>query len=225
MNPPPNPLSGERLPPSPKQERSLSKQERLHAVSLALFGERGYRRTSIEEIARRAGFAVGGFYRHYESKRQLLLSLMADLLVKLESLTLELGPSSDPRAALRELLSAAFRDDLEYLGAYRAWQEAVSADAALGRKDAEIRAWTVGRVKGILDQLQQMPGSRPAVDCAALARVLDTLFWALLSQAMHLGAAELSDRLDATTHLVYHAMFTDQRSACGTDSGDVAISS
>ena len=32
---------------------------------MALFGEKGYNLTSIDDIAQRANFAVGGFYQHF----------------------------------------------------------------------------------------------------------------------------------------------------------------
>ena len=58
----PDLLAGEDLPAEPQQRRSLEKRRKLKAAGLALFGEKGYERTSIEEIARRAKLAVGGFY-------------------------------------------------------------------------------------------------------------------------------------------------------------------
>src|SRR5215469_14935152 len=119
----PNLLAGEDLPPAPVQERSLEKRARLKAAALALFGERGYEGTAIEEIASRADLAVGGFYQHFRSKRQLLLALMDELLEKLSSLDLRPGAAHDVRGGLGDLLSRAFAHDLAYLGAYRAWQE------------------------------------------------------------------------------------------------------
>src|SRR5215471_5368697 len=91
----PNLLAGEDLPPAPVQERSLEKRARLKAAALALFGERGYEGAAIEEIASRAGLAVGGFYQHFRSKRQLLLALMDELLEKLSRLDLRPGAAHD----------------------------------------------------------------------------------------------------------------------------------
>ncbi len=68
--------AGQRLPPLPQQDRSRRKRAALLAAALALFAERGYEATSIEEIARRAGVAVGSFYQHVASKRQVLLVLI-----------------------------------------------------------------------------------------------------------------------------------------------------
>src|SRR5207244_387551 len=72
----PDVLAGQQLPPAPQQERSRRKRDALLQSALALFAERGYEQTSIEDIAHQAGVAVGGFYQHFTSKRQILLVLM-----------------------------------------------------------------------------------------------------------------------------------------------------
>ena len=127
----PNLLAGEDLPASPLQKRSFAKRARLKEAGLSLFGEKGYENTSIDEIAHRAELAVGSFYQHFRSKRQLLLTVMDELLEKLSRLDFQPQAVTDIRAALRELLTRAFSRDLNYLGAYRAWQEAELSDPEL----------------------------------------------------------------------------------------------
>jgi AcrR family transcriptional regulator len=205
----PNLLADEDLPPEPRQKRSLDKRARLKAAGLTLFCEKGYEGTSVDEIARRANLAVGTFYQHFHSKRQLLLALMDDLLENLARLDLRPKDTTNIRAGLRELLSRAFADDFRYLGAYRAWQEAVLSNPDLARKQEEIHAWTTNRVTTVLKLLRQLPGARPNLDISGLARVLDQLFWSLLGEAMRMPDVELSQWIDSATHLVYHAVFAD----------------
>ncbi len=209
MNERPDLLAGEDLPAEPQQKRSLERRAKLKEAALALFGEKGYEGTSIGDIARRANLAVGGFYQHFRSKRQLLLALMDDLLEKLSHLDLRPSAAPDARAGLRALLSRAFSHDLHYLGACRAWQEAVLSDPDLAWKQAQIHAWTTARVTALFQRLQQLPGARPEVEVAALARVMDSFFWSLLGQALGLSRAELNQWIDSATHLIYHAMFND----------------
>lgn len=205
----PNLLAGEKLPPEPRQKRSLDKRERLKEAGLALFGEKGYESTSIDEIARRANFPVGSFYQHYRSKRQLLLALMDELLEKLGQLEFRPQAAQDPISVVRALLSRAFSHDLRYLGAYRAWQEAALTDAALERKQNQIHGWTTARVTAVFKLLEEMPGARRGVDIPGLARAMDTFFWSLLAQAVRMPKAELDRWVDSSTHLIYHAMFMD----------------
>lgn len=206
----PNLLKGENLPPEPVQSRSRDKRNRLKAAALELFGEQGYERTSIDEIAIRAGVAVGGFYQHFRSKRQLLLVLMNDLLEKLSLLNLRPEATGNIRESLRAFLARAFSTDLQFLGAYRAWREAAISDAELADKEAAIRRWTTERVVTAFSLLQKLPGARPGVDVGALAQVMDTFFWSLLADATRLTNAQLQQWIDSATHLIYHALFTDQ---------------
>ncbi len=206
----PNLLAGEDLPPDPLQKRSREKRARLKTAGLALFAEKGFEGASVEDIASRAKLAVGGFYQHFHSKRQLLLVLMDELLEKLSRLNLRPQGVSDPRSSLRALLKGAFSHDLRYLSAYRAWQEAVLSDPDLASKQRQIRAWTTARVTAVFRFFQQLPGARNGVDIAGLAHAMDTFFWALLAQAVQSPKAQLSRQIDSATHLIYHALFTDR---------------
>jgi AcrR family transcriptional regulator len=205
----PNLLAGEDLLPEPRQKRSRDKRARLKAAGLLLFGEKGYESTSVDDVARRAKLAVGSFYQHFRSKRQLLLALMDELLEKLSQLDFQPRASTDVRAVIHELLARAFSHDLRYLGAYRAWQEAVLSDPDLARKQTEIHAWTTARVTAVFTRLQQLPGARLGVDVPGLARVMDSFFWSLLAQAVLMPKVELNRQIDSATHLIYHAMFVD----------------
>lgn len=208
---PPRPrlLDGEALPAAPRQERSRQKRTRLLAAGLALFGERGYEATAIDAIALGAEVAIGSFYQHFRTKRQLLLVLMDQLLEALEQLDLRPKAAASVHSGLRDLLQAAFSSDLTYAGAYRAWREAILLDPTLGPKEEEIERWTQARVAGVFELLLQLPGARSDVNLPVLARLMDRLFWDLLGQATRLPAAELAAILESTTDLVYHALFFD----------------
>jgi AcrR family transcriptional regulator len=207
----PDLLLGEDLLPPPRQKRSVEKHARIKTAGLAVFGEKGYERATVEEIADRANVAVGGFYLQFRSKRQLLIALMDDLLDALGHLEFRPQPSADMRGAIRTLLARAFEHDLRSLGAYRAWQEAILSDPALARKQQRIHAWTTARVTAVFELLRKVHGARTTVDIPALARVMDGFFWSLLARAAKMRKAELNQWIDAATHLIYHALFTDRR--------------
>lgn len=133
---------------------------------------------------------------------------MDEFLEKLSQLDLR-PQGGDIRSGLRAILSRAFATDLHYLGAYRAWREASLADADLARKQKKIHAWTTARVWTVFTRLQELPGARPDVDIATLARVMDSFFWNLLAQALTLPKGELNQWIDSATHLIYHALFRD----------------
>src|SRR5258706_11513929 len=56
------------------------KRESILAAALELFGRYGYRRTSIDDIARQAGVAKGTVYLHVETKEALFRTLGRSLL-------------------------------------------------------------------------------------------------------------------------------------------------
>lgn len=205
----PHLLTAGDLPSEPRQKRSVVKRATLTAAGLALFGAKGYERTSIDDIAHHAHLPVGTFYQHFSSKRQLLLALMDELLEQLSRLDLRPSAQADARAALHELLSAAFSADLRFLGACRAWREAALSDPELARQQRDIQAWTTSRLITLFKRLQQMPGARPGVAIPALARAMDSFFWNLLAQAVQLPKAELNEWIDTSTHLLFHSLFAD----------------
>ena len=50
----------------------------LLEASVALFGERGFHNTTVEQITDRAGVTKGAFYHHFESKEDVLRQIHAE---------------------------------------------------------------------------------------------------------------------------------------------------
>ena len=72
--------------------------ERLLAAAEHLFGERGYRRTSVADICSAAGIATGSFYAHFGSKADIFTSVIRRI-------------NADTRAAMAAGLDAAAADN------------------------------------------------------------------------------------------------------------------
>ncbi len=162
------------------------------------------RRETLDEIGQRAGVAVGGFYLYFRSKRQALLVLMDRLIGELARL--EPPPGGDPRSAVETLVREGLRVDIAYLGAYRAWHEAVLCDDELALLHESIDAWTTARVAVLLQSLRAAPNARKDVEPVVLARVLNALFWRLTQ----LRPGDHDAILKTVTALVVHAIFTDE---------------
>ena len=174
----PNLLADEQLPPPPQQERSRRARSALLGAALALFAENGYEATTVEEVARRAGVAVGGFYLHFRSKRQVLQVLMDSLLLELDT---RLGALGDVARLTQELWSFDF--DSPYAGVYRAWREAALRDASIAALDTEIEAWTSARIAAALHSVSAKPGALASVDVQSFAWLLSVLWWQLVENA------------------------------------------
>jgi AcrR family transcriptional regulator len=202
-------LAREDLPPGPTQARSTQNRRRLKAAALVLFQDRGYRGTSIDDIVARAKVPVGGFYLHFRSKRQLLLVLMDDLLEALSQVTFDVPAHAHPRETVAWLLRRAFARDLEFFGAYRAWQEAVLSDRECADHDAAIHRWTQRRVIAVFERLLQLPGARRGIDVRVLGSLMDRLYWTLLGEALSLTKRDVDRRARSAAEVTYHALFLD----------------
>lgn len=58
------------------------KQTRIIHAAVEIFADKGYAATSTSEIAQKAGVAEGTIFRHYKTKKDLLLSISASLIRK-----------------------------------------------------------------------------------------------------------------------------------------------
>ncbi len=56
----------------------MDKKQSLKTAAYEVFSKKGYKATSISEIARQAGVAVGSFYNYYESKEAIFLDIYID---------------------------------------------------------------------------------------------------------------------------------------------------
>jgi AcrR family transcriptional regulator len=111
--------------------REMQKQDRerrIVAAARRLFDRKGYANTAMEEIAERAGVAVGTLYNYFPSKDELLLTILrreTDALIAVGERVLQNPPkelgdavsaiaslfvdsiTSDERGLWREVLAAA----------------------------------------------------------------------------------------------------------------------
>ncbi|HEX8986869.1 MAG TPA: TetR/AcrR family transcriptional regulator [Rhodocyclaceae bacterium] len=73
-------MSASTTPPRWKRRAEARPQELLDAA-LAVFVERGYAATRLDEVARRAGVAKATLYRYYENKLELFKAVVRNSLV------------------------------------------------------------------------------------------------------------------------------------------------
>ncbi|WP_456272991.1 TetR/AcrR family transcriptional regulator [Bacillus sp. AK031] len=65
------------------EEKLTEKQQKILEAALETFAEKGYSATSTSEIAKKAGVAEGTIFRHYKTKKDLLISIVAPTMAKL----------------------------------------------------------------------------------------------------------------------------------------------
>ncbi|MFB5088893.1 TetR/AcrR family transcriptional regulator [Psychrobacillus sp. PGGUH221] len=64
------------------EEKLTDKQKKILLAAIDTFSEKGYAATSTSEIAKKAGVAEGTIFRHYKTKKELLVSIVTPLISK-----------------------------------------------------------------------------------------------------------------------------------------------
>ena len=75
-------------------------RERIVEAARSLFAEKGFDRTTTAEIAREAGISEGTIYRHFKSKKELLMECVIPVLQKIIDLTEDYYPRENNLRAL-----------------------------------------------------------------------------------------------------------------------------
>ncbi|HEY2793147.1 MAG TPA: TetR family transcriptional regulator [Micromonosporaceae bacterium] len=109
--------------------------DRLRDAAMALFKERGFERTTVADIAQRAGLTARTFFRYFTDKREVLFAGsdgLRDTLVD----ALEAAP---PTASPMDAIAAALDAGAAVLGARgefaRARQDVIVANAELRERE------------------------------------------------------------------------------------------
>ncbi|MEI5908275.1 TetR/AcrR family transcriptional regulator [Bacillus spongiae] len=66
-----------------ENEKVTEKQRRIIEAAVEMFAENGYAATSTNQIAKRAGVAEGTIFRHYQTKKDLLLNIVSPMMAKI----------------------------------------------------------------------------------------------------------------------------------------------
>ncbi|RTE03580.1 TetR/AcrR family transcriptional regulator [Paenibacillus whitsoniae] len=66
-----------------EEEKMTDKQIKIVQAAVEIFSEKGFAGSSTSEIAQKAGVAEGTIFRHYKTKKKLLLSIVAPIMAKL----------------------------------------------------------------------------------------------------------------------------------------------
>src|ERR1035441_6338030 len=96
----------------PRRLGAKQRREQLVATAQRLFGERGYRATTMEDIATAAGVTKPLLYQHFTSKRALYLELVHRVSTELLE---ALGSANRRASGPREMVENGFRAYFELI--------------------------------------------------------------------------------------------------------------
>jgi AcrR family transcriptional regulator len=69
-----------------EQRRRGDTRERIQAVAVRMFAQRGYDNTSLREIAEELGVTKAALYYHFKTKEDLATSLVTDMMEKVDAI-------------------------------------------------------------------------------------------------------------------------------------------
>lgn len=134
------------------RERRERRRAQLLKVASEVFGRRGYRSTSVNDVIEAAGVARGTFYQYFEGLDAVFHTLIDDfvatLIAQVEPVNVE-GP--DPIGAMRENLTRVVRVLHAHPNeATLLFREAIGADDTVDARLAELDVFMHAMVVGAL---------------------------------------------------------------------------
>jgi AcrR family transcriptional regulator len=128
-------------------------KERIARVAVKLFSKKGFKGTTIKDIAREVGITEGAIYRHFTSKEDIIRHLTRRITEDLnELINREVIPQKSFREKVAKLVEVLVRyafknpDSFRYLTVYHILREEVPQEELPGRRILEIfrTAYTKG---------------------------------------------------------------------------------
>jgi AcrR family transcriptional regulator len=123
-----------------ERKESITKQrkQQIFEAALKVFSQKGFDQATIPDIAQEAEVAVGTIYNYYQSKHDLLLSIIKDYIVT-ESLTglLEQSPKSDVATFLSSLINERLIIGLDNTDVMQLLMSEIRRDPELRRQYTE----------------------------------------------------------------------------------------
>ena len=87
----------------------MDKKAELLAEARQVFAEKGYKKTNISDITKRAGMAVGSFYKYYESKEAIFLEVYVVENNRIREETMQrVDWQGEPEAVVEQLFAVTF---------------------------------------------------------------------------------------------------------------------
>ncbi|MEW5983130.1 MAG: TetR/AcrR family transcriptional regulator [Acidobacteriota bacterium] len=93
-----------------RERKNAEVKRAFFEAAMALFRQKGVERTSVDEIAERAGFSRATYFNHFGTKEGVLRYYGQRLQERMEELLAEAAPGASPLERIREMLHAMARE-------------------------------------------------------------------------------------------------------------------
>ena len=124
----------------PKTKKGRSTKARLLQGARSVFGETGYFKARVSDIAAAADLSNGAFYRYYADKRDILLDLLNQLVGETyETSALTRWNPDEPLRSMKEGIELYLHFYRDHADVYRVLHETVAIDPAVDYLHRESR--------------------------------------------------------------------------------------
>lgn len=158
------------------KEAALHTREALLDAAEALFAEQGVSRTTLQQIAERAGLTRGAVYWHFEDKAALFNAMMSRTTLPMEEALQGMGEAPEPPLdVLRRLAEDALRRIAHDPRTRRVFEiathkvEYVDELAAVRDRHLQVQTGCQAHILDCFRRAQALGHIRPDVDCAVAA--------------------------------------------------------
>ena len=195
-----------------KTRRGAATQARLVSAAATVFAESGYNAARISDMVRLAGISQGNFYRHFQSKDEILLAVLEGPLDDLRRVSRI--PQGD-EVVLSQLVAsnrAFFAAYARHRHTFRVMREAAATNPEFGRLWLKIRHGFVERTTHFLERLQAAGQLEPDTNlemlAEALGSVVEHLAYVQIAIPAELPRGETLDELGRVAGEAWFLMLT-----------------
>ena len=161
------------IPAGRRERQKLERERRVLAAARRLFDRKGFTATSMEDVAARAGLAVGTLYNYFPSKEQLLFAISRSDTEHLAEIGERIlaDPPDDPVEAIAALAEVMVNGITA--GERRLWRElfvaSIAAPNTLGARMFALDMRLIAQMTAMLDVLKSRRSIDAGVDSARAA--------------------------------------------------------
>ncbi|MGQ9896764.1 MAG: TetR/AcrR family transcriptional regulator [Acidobacteriota bacterium] len=201
----------------PKQERSRRTREKLILAAAQLFEERGFEKTTSNDIAAAAGVSIGSFYAYFSDKRQILLLLFEQLTAErldavFSNFTEEDLTGGDLRGCIERCIHRTFANKAATPGLTRLIYDLAPKDKAVGALCRRLMEESVENLEKLLRKAMALGLTSPT-DARTLATTIVYAVEAVARKCVledELPEKDWQSYITCLTNMTYGFVFSDK---------------
>ncbi len=213
---PPEQWVEELLKLNDQDEKMTDKQLRIIQAAVETFSVKGYAASSTSEIAQKAGVAEGTIFRHYKTKKDLLLSIIAPIMSKL------IGPFilrdftkviDAPYSTYEDFVRAIIRNRLEYarnnLPVIKIFMQEIPFQDDLKKHFKElVSKHVISRVIKVIEQYQQKGALINVPPLSILRFTISAVFGFVMTLLILMPEADWNEdeEIELTIQMIMHGI-------------------